>query len=198
MTESRLNLPIFLFMLFLSHLIMAQAQPKRIALHPMEETASIHGIPVVATKHKDIGILPTPPTPSVVMPLAEYRVTSGFGWRRHPVTGKQDFHNGIDLAFRAGIVRNIMQGTVESTGYHRNLGNYVRIDHGFVKSIYGHLSRITVSKGQPVSAGYPLGITGNTGRTTGEHLHFSIRRNGMYIDPWKFLHSVLKRIENEY
>ena len=197
MTVGRLNFPIFLIMLFLSHLTSAQVQPKRIALYPVERSTPIREITAIAPKPTDIDILPVPSTPSVVMPLAEYRITSGFGWRRHPVTSKMDFHNGIDLATRAGIVRSIMQGMVESTGYHRNLGNYVCIDHGFVKSIYGHLSRITVSNGQPVSAGYPVGITGSTGRTTGEHLHFSIRRNGTYIDPWKFLHRILQHIENE-
>lgn len=198
MTVNRLNLPIFLIILFLSHLVLAQVQPKRIALYITEESTSGREITaIVVPDPRDIDIRPTPVTPFVVMPLAEYRITSGFGWRRHPVTGRQDFHNGIDLATRAGVVRSIMPGTVESTGCHRNLGNYVRIDHGFVKSIYGHLSRITVSNGQSVSAGDAVGITGNTGRTTGEHLHFSIRRNGTYIDPWKFLHSVLQHIENE-
>jgi len=198
MTKGKPELPIFLIMVFLSHLIVAQVQPKRIALYPIEKPAPVLDVPVIATKRQDFAILPTRLTLSIVMPLAEYRITSGFGWRKHPVTGKRDFHNGIDLAFQSGIVRNIMQGTVESTGYHRNLGNYVRVDHGFVQSIYGHLSQIMVSNGQPVAAGYPLGITGNTGRTTGEHLHFSIRRNGTYIDPWKFLHGVLQHIEYEH
>lgn len=197
MTLSRLNLPIFLIMLFLPHLISAQLQPKRIALYPMEGSTPVREAPVIAMNHNGIDVLSNPSAPKVVMPLAEYRITSGFGWRRHPVTGKQGFHNGIDLAIRAGVVRSMMQGTVESTGYHRNLGNYVCIDHGFVKSTYGHLSRVTVINGQSVSAGYPVGITGNTGRTTGEHLHFSIRRNGTYIDPWKFLQRILQHIENE-
>lgn len=197
MTVIRQNLLTFLIILFLPYLISAQVHPKRIALYPIKESPQIHEITTSVPNAKDIDIIPAPSSPGIVMPLTEYRVTSGFGWRRHPVTGKQDFHNGIDLAIRAGVVRSIMQGTVESTGHHRNLGNYVRIDHGFIKSIYGHLSRIMVSAGQPVSAGDAVGITGDTGRTTGEHLHFSIRRNGTYIDPWKFLHKVLQHIENE-
>lgn len=129
------------------------------------------------------------------MPLDRYRMTSPFGWRRHPVTGRDDFHNGIDLAARAQLVRCIMDGTVMATGYHRHLGNYVRIDHGSVRSVYGHLSRITVTPGLPVTAGHPIGITGRTGRATGEHLHLGIQRNGTYIDPWKFLCNL---IENEH
>lgn len=132
------------------------------------------------------------------MPLDAYRITSGFGWRRHPVTGRPDFHNGIDLAIRAGVVRSIMDGTVEATGYHQNLGNYVRIDHAGVQSVYGHLSRISVAKGQTITAGYPIGVTGSSGRATGEHLHFGIRRDGIYIDPWKFLHRLIQHIDNEH
>lgn len=140
----------------------------------------------------------TYPNMSISLPLSEYRLTSTFGWRKHPVTGKRDFHNGIDLAARTQPVLSIMDGKVEATGYHRNLGKYVRVDHGVVQSIYGHLSRITVRKGQSISPGYPLGITGKTGRATGEHLHFSIRTNGMYIDPWKFLNRILQHIENKH
>jgi len=198
MTVSRLNLPVLISMLFLSHLISAQVQPKGIALYPVGKSTPLCEIMATVTRPKDTGINPTYSTPSVVMPLTEYRITSGFGWRKHPITGKRDFHNGIDLATRAGIVQSIMEGTVESIGYHRNLGNYVCIDHGFVHSVYGHLSRVTVKSGQAIAAGYPVGITGKSGRATGEHLHFSIRSNGIYIDPWKFLSRILQHIKNEH
>src|SRR5690606_29426120 len=135
---------------------------------------------------------------AVQMPLGEYRITSRFGWRKHPITGKASFHKGIDLAARAQVVRSIMDGTVTATGYHRYLGNYVRIDHGAVQSTYGHLSRITVKRGQPVTAGYVIGITGRTGRATGEHLHLGIQRNGTYINPWKFLQKLIEHSKNEY
>lgn len=134
----------------------------------------------------------------VRMPLERYRITSPFGWRKHPVTGKPDFHKGIDLAAHAQAVRSIMDGTVDETGYHRNLGNFVRIDHGTVQSIYGHLSRIIVVPGQQLTAGYPIGMTGSSGRATGEHLHFSIRAGGTYINPWKFLHGLIQQIDNEH
>lgn len=198
MTMCRLNLLIFLFIMFLPHLISAQVQPKRIGLYPMKRSTPIREITTIVPISQDLNTLPTSSTPNVVMPLTEYRMTSKFGWRKHPITGKRDFHNGIDLATRAGIVRSIMEGTVESTGYHRNLGNYVCIDHGFVHSVYGHLSRVMVKNGQAIAAGCPVGITGKSGRTTGEHLHFSIRSNGIYIDPWKFLRRILQHIENEH
>lgn len=138
------------------------------------------------------------PNMKISLPLSDYRLTSAFGWRKHPTTGKRDFHNGVDLAARTQPVFSIMDGKVEATGYHRNLGNYVRVDHGYVQSIYGHLSRITVTNGQSIASGYPVGITGKTGRATGEHLHFSIRMKGIYIDPWKFLHGIIQYFENKH
>lgn len=168
---------------------------KHVALHPvespvrkMEIRANILGPDAVVRASE----------PSVHMPLAKYRITSRFGWRKHPITGKASFHKGIDLAARAQAVRSIMNGTVTATGYHRHLGNYVRIDHGAVQSTYGHLSRITVKRGRPVTAGYPIGITGRTGRATGEHLHLGIQRNGTYINPWKFLQKLIEHSKNEY
>lgn len=178
---------VFASLVFVTVTLAQKSQIKQIALYPSERTTQIPNIPssakITKTSERPAKVL----LPRVVSPLAEYRITSRFGWRKHPVTGKRDFHNGIDLAARAQVVRSVMAGKVESTGYHKNLGNYVRIDHGFAKSIYGHLSRITVSTGEHVFAGYPIGITGTTGRTTGEHLHFSVRRNNTYIDPSKFL-----------
>ncbi len=178
---------VFASLIFVTVTLAQKRQVKQIALYPSEKTTTIPNIPSVAKFTKTSERPAKVVVPKVVTPLSEYRISSGFGWRKHPVTGKKDFHNGIDLAARAQVVRSVMDGKVESTGYHKNLGNYVRIDHGFAKSIYGHLSRITVSAGQHVSAGYPIVITGTSGRTTGEHLHFSIRRNNTYIDPSKFL-----------
>lgn len=127
----------------------------------------------------------------VQMPLLDARVTSAFGWRRHPVTGKSDFHQGVDFAAKDKIVRNIMKGCVIERGYHKNLGNYVRIDHGNFRSVYGHLSTITVKVHQLISPGYPIGITGSSGRVTGEHLHFGIMYDGVYINPMEFLQTLI-------
>ncbi|WP_185210726.1 M23 family metallopeptidase [Sphingobacterium mizutaii] len=180
----------------------AQPAPiKRIALYPkrslMVQPELPIRIPETMTEivaEEDI----INPNMKISLPLSDYRLTSAFGWRKHPTTGKRDFHNGVDLAARTQPVFSIMDGKVEATGYHRNLGNYVRVDHGYVQSIYGHLSRITVTNGQSIASGYPVGITGKTGRTTGEHLHFSIRMKGTYIDPWKFLHGIIQYFENKH
>jgi murein DD-endopeptidase MepM/ murein hydrolase activator NlpD len=129
--------------------------------------------------------------PDLAMPLEKCKISSDFGWRKHPLSGKQHFHNGVDLAAHAQIVRSILPGKVQLVGYHKNLGKFIRIDHGFICSNYGHLSRIIVSSGQILPSGFPLGITGSTGQATGEHLHLSIRSGDTYIDPLKFLQGLL-------
>lgn len=184
---------------WLPHATGAQtARVKHVALHPMESPVCKTEIRTNVAGPDAVVRASEPSVPAVHMPLAEYRITSRFGWRVHPITGKAGFHKGIDLAARAQAVRSIMDGTVTAAGYHRHLGNYVSIDHGGVQSIYGHLSRITVKRGQPVTAGHPLGITGRTGRATGEHLHLGIQRNGTYINPWKFLQNLIEHSENEH
>lgn len=76
---------------------------------------------------------------------------------------------------------------MEQTGYDAILGNYVRIAHGDIQSIYGHLRLICVEQGMAIEAGAVLGVTGSSGRSTGEHLHFSVKLGCSYIDPISFL-----------
>lgn len=123
----------------------------------------------------------------VFLPLEMLRVTSGFGPRIHPITGKQDFHLGVDLYARASPVSTIMDGCVISTGSTAILGNFVRISHGEFESIYGHLSLVLSKKGDTIAAGTIIGISGSTGRSTGEHLHFGVSYRGRMIDPLDFL-----------
>ncbi len=128
---------------------------------------------------------------NVSLPLLQLRVNSSFGNRTHPVTGQPDLHKGVDLAARCDPVLSVMDGTVSGTGSNSILGNFVRIKHGEFQSIYGHLSYILVTPGEPVTAGQFIGITGSTGRVTGEHLHFSIRFKDKYLNPLHFLKSLL-------
>lgn len=126
------------------------------------------------------------------MPLSNLRLTSSFGWRRHPVTGKEDFHKGIDLSARSELVYCILKGMVIETGFNPLLGNFIRINHGIVQSVYGHLSFIMVRPGQAVNVAQIIGVTGTSGRVTGEHLHFSIKSAGNYIHPLHFLKELTK------
>src|ERR1700761_5967510 len=128
------------------------------------------------------------------LPLQRLRQTSGFGWRVHPITGQFQFHKGIDLAARHDTVFCILDGIVSTIGHNAYIGNYVIISHpGEVQSIYGHLSAIAVSPDEQIMPGQPIGITGATGRVTGEHLHFSIKYQGRELSPLIFLGGLFAR-----
>jgi murein DD-endopeptidase MepM/ murein hydrolase activator NlpD len=132
--------------------------------------------------------------PNFSLPLKQLRQTSRFGWRVHPITGMFQFHNGIDLAARHDTVYSILNGIVSAIGYNAYIGNYIIITHpGDVQSIYGHLSVIVVLPDEQVMAGQAIGITGATGRVTGEHLHFSIKYQGRELSPLAFLGGLFAR-----
>ena len=124
---------------------------------------------------------------SVCYPLSSVKINSPYGYRKDPFTGKRKFHNGIDLHARSAKVFAMMQGRVLKVGQDKVSGKYVTLQHGSFIVSYCHLSQISVSQGQAVLPGDVVGITGNTGRCTGEHLHISIRHNGEHINPRIFL-----------
>jgi murein DD-endopeptidase MepM/ murein hydrolase activator NlpD len=118
------------------------------------------------------------------------RISSPFGKRRHPVTGKASVHGGVDIAVREGTpVGAAASGVVILASY--DVGHYgvaVFIDHqnGYITH-YGHLSKIFVRQGQKVRQGQIIAKSGSTGRSTGPHLHFTVKRNGVNVDPLQFL-----------
>lgn len=120
---------------------------------------------------------------SVSYPLDRMFVNSPYGWRRDPFTGKHKLHNGIDLQARNNEVYAMMEGEVIKVGYDSRSGNYVTICHGNYTVIYCHLSKTLVRKNTVVKPGEVVAITGNTGRSTGEHLHLSTRYKGKFINP---------------
>jgi murein DD-endopeptidase MepM/ murein hydrolase activator NlpD len=103
-------------------------------------------------------------------------VTSGFGWRVHPITGKSTFHQGIDLGAAEGTpVYAVYNGTIEVADWMGGLGKAVVISHGYgSETRYGHLSQILVQPGQVVKQGTVIGLVGSTGMSTGAHLHFEL------------------------
>jgi murein DD-endopeptidase MepM/ murein hydrolase activator NlpD len=121
------------------------------------------------------------------LPLRHIQVTSSYGYRVHPITGKYSFHAGIDLRARSDTVFAVLPGKVVAAGFDPLLGVYLRLAHGDFQTIYGHLSQIFVMSADSVSAADCLGITGSTGRVTGEHLHFAVQYRRQYIDPLRFL-----------
>lgn len=122
------------------------------------------------------------------MPTAG-RYTSGFGFRRSPFGRGREFHSGVDLAAPRGTpVRAAADGVVLFSGYKPGLGKTVILDHGHgIQTLYGHQSRLLVQAGQWVSTGQVIGAVGDTGRSTGDHLHFELHFNGREVDPWPYL-----------
>lgn len=124
------------------------------------------------------------------MPVkAAHRFTSGFGGRRDPKTGGYRQHNGIDLAGPIGTpVLASGEGVVTHASRQSGFGNLIKISHGFgLESSYAHLNKIHVSVGDKVSLGDHIGDMGNTGRTTGPHLHYEIRSGGTPVNPMTYI-----------
>jgi len=119
------------------------------------------------------------------LPLPSGKLSSPFGRRADPFTGHPEFHNGIDLAAPAGSeVLAARDGIVEQIGYHDVLGNYIILAHqGGFRTVYGHLGSVGVVLQQKVTSSMIIGSVGSTGRSTGPHLHFEIRRGGDVQDP---------------
>lgn len=123
-------------------------------------------------------------------PLASYtRISDDYGWRPHPILGVQQFHNGVDFAAPKGTaIYAAYDGKVVAATYSATMGNYVMIDHGSeVYTIYMHASALYVKKGDIVIRGETIAGVGTTGRSTGNHLHFSVRKNGAYESPWDYI-----------
>jgi murein DD-endopeptidase MepM/ murein hydrolase activator NlpD len=112
-------------------------------------------------------------------------VSSGFGMRFHPILNYSRMHQGVDLRASYGTpIVAVSDGRVEIAGWHGGHGNTVEISHGGgVESLYGHMSRIAVSRGATVRRGQIIGYVGSTGLSTGPHLHFEVHRNGVPVNP---------------
>lgn len=117
------------------------------------------------------------------------RISDEYGNRIHPILGTQQFHNGLDMAASSGTpILAAYDGDVVAADYSSSMGNYIMINHGSgLYTIYMHCSALYVSKGQTVSKGQNIAAVGSTGRSTGPHLHFSVRLNGNYTSPWNYL-----------
>ena len=125
------------------------------------------------------------------LPVDELTVTSPYGYRNDPITGRRKFHRGIDLDADFNYVYSVMPGKVVKSGKNRDLGEFVQVQHGEFVTTYGHLFQRLVSVKDAVEAGQPIGISGSTGRSNGEHLHFGMTFNGKYIDPQPVLNYIL-------
>lgn len=127
---------------------------------------------------------------SVSYPLNHIHVTSAYGTRKDPFTGKRTVHSGLDLRAKSDSVFSMLAGQIVKVGEDRRSGKYVTIDHRAVTVSYCHLSKVTVKEGLKVKAGTVVAITGSTGRSTGEHLHITCRYHGVTVDPMLVLQFV--------
>lgn len=127
-------------------------------------------------------------------PLPGSSITSRFGNRTDPFLGRLALHAGIDFRASSGTqIRSTGAGTVLVAGRTGGYGNMVEIDHGGgVTTRYAHLSQVLVKPGDHVEINDPVGLSGTTGRSTGPHLHYEVRRNGKAIDPMRFLTAGMK------
>ncbi|WAP68791.1 M23 family metallopeptidase [Jiella pelagia] len=121
-------------------------------------------------------------------PMPARAISSTFGVRADPFLGRSAFHSGIDFAEpRGSDVRATAPGRVIKAGRFGGYGNMVEIDHGDgITTRYGHMSKIAVEVGQTIGRGERVGAVGSTGRSTGPHLHYEVRRNDKAVDPAKF------------
>lgn len=139
---------------------------------------------------------------NICMPLDYITITSHYGYRQDPFTKCQRFHDGIDLRCGNGLVYSMLPGRVAAvhhgdTGY----GNYVILDHGSLRCLYGHLSEIYTKEGSEVQAGAVVGLVGSTGRSTGPHLHIQLQRlsaNNSWtsVDPMPFIQALNRQVDS--
>lgn len=117
------------------------------------------------------------------------RVSSNYGWRRDPFTGRRAWHTGVDIAAPTGrSVVAAAEGKVIFTGWNGNYGKCIIVRHDFgFETLYGHLSKISVNVGDRVKKAQKIGEVGSTGRSTGPHLHYEVRRYSKVVNPWPHL-----------
>ena len=139
---------------------------------------------------------------TICMPLDYLNVTSPYGYRQDPFTKCRTFHDGIDLRFGNGVVYSMLPGKVAAV-HHGNTGygNYVILDHGTMRCLYGHLSEIYAKEGTMVQAGAVVGVVGSSGRSTGPHLHIQLQRlaaNNSWtsVDPMPFIEQLNRQVQD--
>ncbi|MEM6907290.1 MAG: M23 family metallopeptidase [Pseudomonadota bacterium] len=123
------------------------------------------------------------------MPVSDGRMTSGYGMRRHPVLKRRKKHNGVDIAAPTGTpVYATADGLVGRADWFSSYGLYISIDHGGdLETRYAHLSRLAVAAGERVNKGDIIGYVGSTGRSTGPHLHYEVRVDGLAVNPIPYM-----------
>lgn len=125
-------------------------------------------------------------------PLDSIYITSRFGFRLHPIDGVYKKHRGIDLRAKAEYIYSVSKGIITKVDYDKGLGMYCVVTVGDYHFYYGHLSQLYKKEGTIVEPGTILGVTGSTGKSTAEHLHFAIKYKKVFIDPYLYLDFIKK------
>mgnify|MGYP001233983285 CR=1 FL=1 len=125
----------------------------------------------------------------LLWPLKRGKISSKFGYRKSPFTGKRHYHHGLDIATKKGSrFRASGSGVVIKSGWYRNgCGLGITISHGKFETVYCHASKLFVKTGDKVKRGKVIGLVGSTGLSTGPHLHFEIRKNNKAYNPLNLL-----------
>lgn len=146
--------------------------------HSLERVGEI--MDIIKRHHLEYMIPVHPPL------FQEYRITSSYGWRTDPLTKKKKFHSGTDLAAElASTVHATADGKVIHTGRKGGYGNCVVIRHAYgFATLYGHLAACYVLEGEEIKAGKVIGFVGSTGKSTGNHLHYEVRKNNKPVRPY--------------
>ena len=131
----------------------------------------------------------------VALPLEKIHINSGFGMRRHPIYHKRIMHNGIDLSARYEKVYSMFPGTVIKVGQDSRSGKFVTVRTGDYTISYCHLSQQLVKENEFVNAGTNIAISGNTGASTGPHLHLTTKKDGQAINPTIILEFILSQLQ---
>lgn len=125
---------------------------------------------------------------TVCLPLDYLKQNSNYGYRRDPFTKCSRFHDGVDLQCNQDFVYSMMPGIVKEVHHgNKGYGNYIVLQHGNLECLYGHLSLIAVREEDIVEAGTVVAVSGNTGRSTGPHLHIRLRKDGKSVNPTPFI-----------
>jgi len=133
----------------------------------------------------------------VALPLDNIHINSGFGMRRHPIYHKRIMHNGIDLSARYEKVYSMFPGTVIKVGQDSRSGKFVTVRTGDYTISYCHLSQQLVKEKEFVNAGTNIAISGNTGASTGPHLHLTTKKDGQAINPTIILNFIFSLKRND-
>ena len=115
-------------------------------------------------------------------------ISSDFGYRVSPFTGRREFHRGLDIATREGVpIVAPADGIVTYSGRKGLMGNMITLEHGFgMVTRYGHIKKLIKQKGERVKRGETIALVGNTGRSTGPHVHYEVRLNGVAVNPMNY------------